>query len=584
MKFPRWTSCLAQTALLAAAYYGAARLGLFLAPSSWNATPIWPSSGIALAALLAWGYRAWPGVALGALVATALAGVPPVVAGGVSLGNTCETLLGAYWLHRFTRFHSALNRIRHVVGLTILAAGLSTMVGVSIGTASLYLGGLIHRAALGSIWRTWWLGDAIGILVIAPLPLVWTTPPYPLWRARRLVEASLGSAMLASITWQVFRQPWSAPVATHSLTYFVFPFLMWAAIRFDQRGGTAATLIVAAIAIWKTVQGTGPFSYGDLPLNDRLTSLQTFVAICAITSLVLAATIAERKRISAALLTLNATLEQRVLERTTALHDANAQLQRELAERQKAEKALQQHAQDLQERNEELDAFAHMVAHDLKSPLASIIGLAEMLSTGYVAVSAEQTQEFLGHIYWNARRMNEIIEELLLLARIPRQSVEVMPLDMAVIIAAAQQRLAHAIRESGCSITAPAEWPVALGYAPWVEEVWVNYLSNAIRYGGRPPHIELGATELEDGMIRFWIRDNGPGLSPEDQAQPFALFPRLSQAHVKGHGLGLSIVRRIVEKLGGQVAVESAVGQGSTFSFTLPSAAQSEGGQEAPVV
>jgi len=131
---------------------------------------------------------------------------------------------------------------------------------------------------------------------------------------------------------------------------------------------------------------------------------------------------------------------------------------------------------------------------------------------------------------------------------------------------------------------------MALGYMPWVEEIWVNYLSNAIKYGGRPPRLELGADPLPNpppqageglggGMIRFWVRDHGAGLTPEDQARLFTPFTRLDQVRVKGHGLGLSIVRRIVEKLGGQVGVESQVGQGSTFSFTLPGAPAQKSGK-----
>ena len=100
--------------------------------------------------------------------------------------------------------------------------------------------------------------------------------------------------------------------------------------------------------------------------------------------------------------------------------------------------------------------------------------------------------------------------------------------------------------------------------------MWVNYLSNGIKYGGRPPRVELGATVQPDGMVRFWVRDNGPGILLEEQARLFTLFTRLDQVQVKGHGLGLSIARRIVEKLGGQVGTESEIGQGSVFSFTLP--------------
>jgi signal transduction histidine kinase len=128
------------------------------------------------------------------------------------------------------------------------------------------------------------------------------------------------------------------------------------------------------------------------------------------------------------------------------------------------------------------------------------------------------------------------------------------------------------VEQSHAEIVGPeaSAWPVALGYAPWVEEVWINYLSNALKYGGRPPRIELGAKAQPDEMTRFWVRDNGPGIPPEAQARLFTPFTRLDQVRAKGHGLGLSIVRRIVEKLGGQVSVESQVGQGSVFSFTLP--------------
>ena len=110
-----------------------------------------------------------------------------------------------------------------------------------------------------------------------------------------------------------------------------------------------------------------------------------------------------------------------------------------------------------------------------------------------------------------------------------------------------------------------------MGYGPWVEEVWVNYVENALKYGGRPPHVELGA-ERVNSVSRFWVRDNGRGPAPEEQGCLFRPFTRLDQAHIQGHGLGLSIVRHIVERLGGQVGVESAgvPGQGSIFSFTLP--------------
>ena len=131
--------------------------------------------------------------------------------------------------------------------------------------------------------------------------------------------------------------------------------------------------------------------------------------------------------------------------------------------------------------------------------------------------------------------------------------------------------LGQMIEEYQAVIVVPDTWPVVQGYGPWIEAVWTNYLSNAMKYGGKPPRIELGATVEREGMVRFWVRDNGPGLTPDDQSRLFVPFTRLDPGLVEGNGVGLSIVQRIVERLGGQISIESEAGQGSVFSFSLPS-------------
>ena len=280
----------------------------------------------------------------------------------------------------------------------------------------------------------------------------------------------------------------------------------------------------------------------------------------------------ENARLVGALRQSHNELEQRVKERTAELSAANAALLKEISERMQAEEALRQHTLELEARNEELDAFGHTVAHDLKGPLNTMLGFARVLPETWRIISEDEIEEYLRIIASTGNKMNNIIDELLLLASTRKEEVEAVPLDMASIVAGARQRLGYMVWEYGAEIIEPDNWPSALGYAPWIEEVWVNYLSNAMKYGGRPPRMELGATEQPDGMVRFWIRDNGEGLSPEEQSRLFTPYTQLHRVRARGHGLGLSIVLRIVTKLGGEVGVESQEGQGSTFAFSLPQA------------
>ena len=234
---------------------------------------------------------------------------------------------------------------------------------------------------------------------------------------------------------------------------------------------------------------------------------------------------------------------------------------------------------ELEAQNAELDAFAHTVAHDLKNPLSVVSGYTEFLAMYLDKLDPDQLKEAAELAAHSALKAVDIVNNLLLLASTNKQAVESRPLDMAKIVQETQHRLRNMIKEYQPDIRLPLAWPTVLGHAPWIEEVWANYVSNALKYGGRPPRLELGGELLpnvsDSNLItsrpaRFWVKDNGPGLTPEQQARLFTPFERLSQVKVSGYGLGLSIVKRIVEKLGGMVGVESEVGHGSTFYFTLP--------------
>ncbi len=227
---------------------------------------------------------------------------------------------------------------------------------------------------------------------------------------------------------------------------------------------------------------------------------------------------------------------------------------------------------------ENSQAFAQTVAHDLKNPLTTILGAAAILSDSQEQIQLTQQKQAIKTIVKTSLKMNNIIQELLLLAAVRQSEVKTGPINMEFVINAVQQRLWGVLTDANAELIIPDinAWPKAVGYAPWIEEVWINYISNAIKYGGNPPSVELGADPdynvYSDGrkMARFWVRDNGRGISIENQSKLFNQFTRLDQMRAEGHGLGLSIVDRVIKKLGGEVGVESSPENGSIFYFTLP--------------
>ena len=233
-------------------------------------------------------------------------------------------------------------------------------------------------------------------------------------------------------------------------------------------------------------------------------------------------------------------------------------------------KQLQARTVELEKRNLELDAFARSVAHDLKNPLNAIVGYSEIL-TEECNIDSRPDEEIIDTVHMvnkAGKKMVNIIESLLLLAGVNKQTnVPTQSLDMNSIVEQVMQRLSYMNKEYKANIVLPNNWLVAKGYAPWVEEIWVNYMTNGIKYGGKPPKLELGSDQKDD-MIRFWVLDNGDGIS--EDAELFTPFTRLHTGNLEGHGLGLSIVQQIIDKLGGKVGVETTEGQGCRFYFTLP--------------
>jgi diguanylate cyclase (GGDEF)-like protein/PAS domain S-box-containing protein len=296
-------------AVVAAAYFASAKLGLAVAFANSSVTAIWPPTGLALAAVVIWGYRMWPGVALGAFLAnaTTAGGVGTVL--GIASGNTLEALCGAFLLSR-VGFRRDLERMRDVVALVLAAAVLSTIVSATIGVGSLRLGGLVGNGAIGSTWRVWWLGDMGGDLLVASTIFVLASRPRVEWRIGWMLEAVGLAAGLTVVSALVF--PHNSPLA-----YAVFPLLFWTALRFRQVGAVTAGVLVSGFAVWYTAHGHGPF-VGGSPDGDLLRA-QTFVGVASITALLVAAVRSERRTAEQALAELGQS-ERRLAEAQRLAH------------------------------------------------------------------------------------------------------------------------------------------------------------------------------------------------------------------------------------------------------------------------
>jgi PAS domain S-box-containing protein len=221
---------------------------------------------------------------------------------------------------------------------------------------------------------------------------------------------------------------------------------------------------------------------------------------------------------------------------------------------------------------QDLDAFSHTVAHDLKGMLGAIASSSDLIRSAWDDMSKEDKMEVLELISQSATKTTHITKELLTLASVRQQEIKPVPVDLHLVSTEALFRLRDLINEKNAKVNLPEKWYSVLGNNSWVEEILINYFSNAIKYGGVPPEISVSVKLIAGNMVKYSVTDNGKGLSPQEIGLLFKKFSRLGSIRVEGHGLGLSIVKRIVEKLGGEVGVYSknVPGEGCSFYFVLP--------------
>ncbi len=312
----------AQIVLLAAVYFVTGKLGLLILPVSGYATLVWPPAGISLAALLLFGYRRWPGIALGACAINLSLGASFVTALGIAAGNTGEALLGAFLLRRYFDLHLSLDRSKDALALLSIGGLLCTTIAATVGTTSLWLSGMIARATFSNTWLAWWVGDGLSNLIVAPFILVWAshllTPAQP--QRNRATEVTLLVLSLSAVSLLIYNGNCRTFPGNDALDYLTFPLIIWAALRFGQRGAVSLGLALSALVIWGTLRSVGLLSSKVILSNLYMT--QIYQATSAATAVILASVIAERQSAKAALALANRELESKVLRRTAQLHES----------------------------------------------------------------------------------------------------------------------------------------------------------------------------------------------------------------------------------------------------------------------
>ncbi len=504
---------------LAAVYYGSARLGLALAVDAQHVTAIWPPTGIALAAVLLLGSQVWPGIAIGAFAVNFGMGEPAATAMGIATGNTLEALVAAWLLRHVARFDPRLQRVRDVIALVLCSAVFSTMIAATIGVTSLCLGGVQPWARFHDLWMLWWIGDAGGAMLAAPILLVWSTSRLRLTTPLQQAEAAalIASFLYASLA--VFSTP------PGGFTYPLFPFVVWAALRFGLHGATFVTFTASVLAIWGTMNGMGPFS--RVPLEQGMVRLQTFMPVLGITGLLLAAALTERAAAMA------------------ALKDADRR------------------------KNE----FLATLAHELRNPLAP---LANALSIArHPGTDAPRRDEALQIIARQTRHLVQLVDDLLDMARLSHGKIDLRKerVQLAEIIRGAVETVDPAMRahRHSLSVEMPEE-PIWLeADAMRISQIFSNLLSNAAKYTPERGQIRLMA-RAEPGNVSIAVRDNGIGIPAPMTGKIFNMFAQGSSSMEGGGlGIGLTLVKRLVEMHGGSISVSSeGDGKGSEFTVRLP--------------
>lgn len=515
-------------ALVAFAYWLAARLSLSLALVHGQVTPIWPPTGIALVAILVFGRRAGAAVFAAALAVNLPIGPSPLGAAFIAAGNTLGPLVAAELLRR-VGFRLELDRLRDAAAIIGLGALVGMTVSATIGTSVLVVSGTVSTNDFWTTWAVWWTGDAMGVLLVAPFLLsLLPRSPGPALTLRRGGELAALLIGIGLVTFALFQN-------RLRLEYLVFPLIMVAAWRFRLRGAAPAALVASGVAIWSAVHGTGPFATETL--IQKMITLQLFNVCVALASFVLASFVAMRET------------QEEVTRSYVAATAAN---------KAKSE-------------------FLGMAAHELRTPITVVAGYLSMLSDGPLGPVPDSWAKPLVVLRAKTGELDKIVDDLLQASRMESNVVRLDgdPIDVRNVVDNAVERarpradLLHA----EISIESQPDPILVGGDADQLGRVLDNLINNGLSYTVRPARLLIRvSSDSHRAVVR--VEDNGVGIPDDERGRVFESFyrsPSSPAVRVPGVGLGLYISRYLAEQHRGSLVVESSTpATGTVFALALP--------------
>lgn len=526
-----------QFAVTFVAYYFAARFALEVGAVNTYAAPLWPPTGIALAAIFYGGYRLAPAILAAAFLVNFMHGAPFVACLAIGFGNAFESVLGVYLLRNF-RFRPLFDRMGDSISFIAVCFSVP-FVSAVIGPVALALSGAIPAAVLPETSLVWWIGDVLGALIVAPFILKWFARPVSHVRRSALhwLENILFFIALTTLAILVFWDP--IPALREMVSpYQLFVPLTWGALRVGPRFLLAGILTLAAIASIGTVMDLGPFAGRPSPLLH----LQLFLGTVSTIFLLFVAAVEERKR-------------------------ATQELRAHVID-------LQEDVEEISEADRAKNEFIAILSHELRNPLAPIVSSLELLRLN--AAQMPQFKETLDSMHEQVGRVTRLLDDLLDITRISKKkfNLQISRVQLQDILTHSVTMVEDTMRKRNHRLTAgiPAD-PMWIDADPLrLEQVVVNLLNNAAKYTEPGGSIVLSAQRV-GSRAEIRVRDNGMGLPP-DMLQ--AIFEPFRQVRTEGEngtglGIGLSLSQRFVELHGGTIEAHSdGIGKGSEFIVRLP--------------